>query len=454
MEGTEQEQTKPSLEQQVAAWSAERAEIVALAATAEGISIAGHADGPKAGREVVHNTLMPIWRRRCAIDNREKELLEIPKKITEQIKRTAADLAAPLLAAEDRLRKDRDAYDAEQTRIAKEAADAKRAETESRLATMAKYGIAPNIVLADSATADEWAAQVAGWEEDAQIRRAAESLAATLTALGDPCDWTEALHLTEEQTKHRVAVAQKADHDRKEAARIKAEEEAAAEAKKAEDDRLERVRLERVAMRVRELSELGIFEPFEAVEAMSDEVYSAALTRAVEAREQKEQEERDRKDALRLQQKRFERGAERFRILSRLGANDFEPDQLADIDAEAFAAIEQVATDKKAARDAETARLLQEEQARQESARKAKEAAAEQKRQDDARLERERQEALRPQREAVAAWAQAALDAMPSTPAVDDPDILDTMRQHVESARLALLDLRDRMSDERTGGEG
>ena len=60
------------------------------------------------------------------------------------------------------------------------------------------------------------------------------------------------------------------------------------------------------------------------------------------------------------------------------------------------------------------------------------------------------QEALRPQREAVADWAQAALDAMPSTPNIEDPDILDTMRNHVERARMALLDLRERMSAEPT----
>jgi len=150
---------KPSIEQQVAEWSAERAEIATLVATAEGVTVAGHADGPKAGREKVHDTLMPIWRRRCAIDNREKELLEIPKQITKRIKDVAAELSAPLLAVENRLRADRDAYDAEQARIAQEAADTKRHIAEERRAVMGKYCIVPALSLVDGATPEEWSAK-------------------------------------------------------------------------------------------------------------------------------------------------------------------------------------------------------------------------------------------------------------------------------------------------------
>jgi hypothetical protein len=359
-----------------------------------------------------------------------------------------AELARPLLEVENRLRTDRDAYDAEQARIAKEAADAKRKETEARLATMARYGIAPNIVLADSATADEWAAKVAGWEEDAQIKRAAEALAATLTALGDTCDWAEALHLTEEQAKHRVAVAKKADHDRKEAERLRLEEEAAEAARKAKDESLERIRLEKVARRVRDLADLGMFVAFDDVSAMSEDEYGDAVAKACESREQTAAAERERQETAKAQKERFDRGSDRCKTLARLGNYDHQPDDIADLDDEAFATIKQVAIAAKTTRDAETARRIQEEQERQEVARQAQETAAEQRRQDNARRERERQEALRPQREAVATWAQAALDAMPTTPSIDDPDILDTMRQHVESARLALLDLRDRMSEE------
>jgi hypothetical protein len=128
---TETTTPKP-IETQIAEWSAERAEIAALVATTDGITVAGHTEGPKAGREAVHAALMPLWRRRCALDNREKEFLEIPKTLAAKIKAAKIDLAAPLVAAEDRLRADRDAYDAEQAKIAAE----KKAE-EDRLAALA-----------------------------------------------------------------------------------------------------------------------------------------------------------------------------------------------------------------------------------------------------------------------------------------------------------------------------
>jgi hypothetical protein len=94
--------TKPSLEQQVAEWSAERAEIAELVKSAEGVTIAGHVDGPKAGRDKVHDTLMPIWRKNVALEKREKELLEIPKALTAKIKSTRQELSAPLTEVENR----------------------------------------------------------------------------------------------------------------------------------------------------------------------------------------------------------------------------------------------------------------------------------------------------------------------------------------------------------------
>ena len=129
-----------------------------------------------------------------------------------------------------------------------------------------------------------------------------------------------------------------------------------------------------------------------------------------------------------------------------------QPDNIADISEDTFQEKVGVATIAKQKRDAETARQLLAEQERQEAERQAKERADEQERQEAAARERERQEALRPQREAVAKWAQTALDAMPSTPDIDDPDILRAMRDHVERARLALLDLRDRMAQEPADG--
>lgn len=484
MEGTEQKQTKPSLEQQVAAWSAERSEIAALAATAEGISIAGHADGPKAGREVVHNTLMPIWRRRCAIQSREKELLEIPKQITEQIKRTAADLAAPLLAAEDRLRKDRDAYDAEQERIKAEAKEAERLRVQARVEAMVSAGVAPDIQKATHLTDEQFVALIEEGKAEQIKRNRAVEVAQELTSLGDDCTDAEAYDLTTDQAEHRLTVARKAFADREEAARIKREEEAAAQKKiddaaeekrlaeqaeadrkrneEIEKERAARVKLELGSRRSMELATLGLFVTLQECSEWTEEAFTAAMKDATDAktlrdgeeqklREQIAQEERARLEAQRTQQARFDRAVERCRILALLGEYE-QPDNIADISEDTFQEKVGVATIAKQKRDAETARQLLAEQERQEAERQAKERADEQERQEAASRERELQEAIRPQREAVAKWAQAALDAMPSTPDIDDPDILRAMRDHVERARLALLDLRDRMTQEPADG--
>ena len=205
------------------------------------------------------------------------------------------------------------------------------------------------------------------------------------------------------------------------------------------------------------LNELGDECSIEEASELTDDQAAFRIERAADDKkarderariEAEEQRERQRQQAE--QQARFDRGVERCRILARLGNYEHQPDDIADLDAEAFAALEQKATDAKAERDAETARILKEEQDRQEAQRQAQERDDEVRRQEEARLERERQESLRPQREAVSAWAQSALDAMPSTPNIEDPDILRAMRDHVERARMALLDLRERMTAEPT----
>ena len=390
---TEQEQTKLSLEQQVATWSSERAEIAALAATAEGVTIAGHANGPKAGREAVHNTLMPIWRRRCAIDNREKELLEIPKQLSEQIKRTASELSAPLLAAEDRLRKDRDAYDAEQERIKAEAKETELLRVQARVEAMVSAGVTPDIQKATHLTDEQFAALIEECKAEKAKRLRAVEVAQELTNLGDDCTDAESYALTIDQAEYRLSVARKAFADREETARIKRDEEA---------------------------------------QRLHDQIA---------------QEENDRQAAQRAQQDRFDQAVERCRILALLGEYE-QPDNISDISESAFQEKVDTATIVKQKRDAETTRQLLAEQEHQEAKRQAQERADEQERQESAARERERQEVLRPQREAVAEWSQAALDTMPSTPDIDDPDILRAMRDHVERARLALLDLRNRMNQE------
>ena len=449
---------KPSLEQQVAAWSAERAEIVALAATAEGITIAGHADGPKAGREVVHNTLMPIWRRRCAIHNREKELLEIPKQITEQIKRTAQELSAPLLAAEDRLRKDRDTYDAEQERIKAEAKEAERLRVQARVEAMVSAGVAPDIQQATRLTDEQFVALIEEGKAEQIKRSRAVEVAQELTSLGDDCTDAEAYDLTTDQAEHRIAVARKAQHDREEAERLRidAEEEAEAERKRieaeaerkriadqAEADRLERLRLEGVAQRVRDLSERGAARRFEEVEAMSDEEFAEAITEADKA----VQAEADRKaeEARKIQEEReaLERGSQRFRELSALGESSHTIGGLSAMGAEVYAEVLAGAKAAKAKRDEEDAQREREAQAKRDADRKAQEERDEQDRKEREQREREHVEALKPQRDAVIAWANSVI--VPALPDIADEDLGEVAACAREDIGVILAKLIDRM---------
>lgn len=352
-----------------------------------------------------------------------------------------SDISKRLKGIENHLDGQYELHEKEIARLEQQRRDALLAARQKRLDDAKEACAEVTIEMIDLMPDEEWDAMITSARRERDRRRIAENISTTLTELGDECSIEEAIELTAAQAEYRIDRARKDKEARDAKAAADAEE-------KKENERLERVRLERVAMRVRELSELGIFETFEGVSKMTDEKYATELQKARDLREQENEAQRQRERTQLEQQQRFQRGTDRCKTLARLGNYDHHPDDVADLTDEAFATIEQEATTAKEERDAETAKRLQEEQERQEAARQANEAAAEQKRQDDARLERERQEALRPQREAVAAWAQAALDAMPSTPAIDDPDILDTMRQHVGNARLALLDLRDRMSEE------
>ena len=326
---------------------------------------------------------------------------------------------------------------------AKRVQDALRAARQKRLDDAKDADADVTIEMIDLMPDDEWDAMIGSAIISRDARRRNKAISDRLTELGDECSIEEAAELTDDQAAFRIERATDDKRARDERARIEAEE-------KKELERKESERLEEVARRVRELADLGIFSTFEAVSAMSDDAYSDELQKASDKREQEAEAQRERQRQQTEQQARFDRGVERCRILARLGNYEHQPDDIADLDAEAFAAMEQMATETKAKRDAETARLLKEEQDRQEAQRQAQERADEERRQEAERLERERQEALRPQREAVADWAQAALDSMPSTPKIEDPDIMDAMRRHVERARLALLDLRERMSAEPT----
>lgn len=223
---------KPSIEQQVAEWSATDAALHEAVKATDGLTIAGHVDGPKAGYRAVEAARKALKTHRTGIENRRKELkapiLDLGRKVDEEAKR----LTAIVEPRERELDKDSEAYEAEQARIALEAADAKRRMAEERLAIMAKYGIAPNLSLVDSATPEEWSAKVAGWEEEA------------------------------------AEAARKAEEERIERERLEAE-------RKAEADRLEKA-----AQRMRELAAVGSLLTLDECAAMDDATFAAALASA------------------------------------------------------------------------------------------------------------------------------------------------------------------------------
>jgi hypothetical protein len=252
---TETTTPKP-IETQIAEWSAERAEIAALVATTDGITVAGHTEGPKAGREAVHAALMPLWRRRCALDNREKEFLEIPKTLAAKIKAAKIDLAAPLVAAEDRLRADRDAYDAEQAKIAAEkkaeedrlaaiAAEEARAILQAKVERVTALGGIPNLAQLQLISDEAFAALVAELAEAQAAKIAREAK--------EKADREEADRIAREQREAKEAEERRAQAEQreKEAAEAKRrrdeEDRAAAERKRLqdiEDTRLEQERAE------------------------------------------------------------------------------------------------------------------------------------------------------------------------------------------------------------------
>lgn len=98
MEAETRKPVEKPIETQVAEWSAEKA----IRDEQERVSAAERAELARLERERIAAEEAEEAAReaaRCALDKREKELLEIPKAITAKIKATKIELAAPLIAA-------------------------------------------------------------------------------------------------------------------------------------------------------------------------------------------------------------------------------------------------------------------------------------------------------------------------------------------------------------------
>lgn len=397
----------------------------------------------KAAAKSIDEKRREVKRARCLAESICDAEREEAMRTNQRWLNLKGDIAKRLKAVEIHLDTQFELHKNEMERLERVRQEAIRAARQKRLDGAKEAEADVTLEMVETMPDDEWSAMLDAAVIVRDARRRNKAISERLTELGDPCSIEEAAELTDDQAAYRIERATDDKRARDERARIEEEE-------RKENERKERERLEEVARRVRELADIGVFSTFDTVAAMTDAEYAGELQQARDKRDQEAEAQRERQRQQAEQQARFDRGVERCRILARLGNYEHQPDDIADLDAEAFAALEQKATDAKAERDAETARLLKEEQDRQEAQRQAQERADEQERQEAASRERGRQEAIRPQREAVAKWAQAALDAMPSTPDIDDPDILRAMRGHVERARLALLGLREWMSAEPT----
>ena len=234
------------IETQVAEWSATESVLREAVKATEGVTVAANAESPKKGRDAVHDSMMVLANHRVAIEKRRKELKAPILALGTLVDSEARRLAAIIEPREIEMRKDRDAYDAEQAKIAAAAkAEAERIEAENkavraaalqkRVSQVVALGGTPALDWLDVATEEAFAEYVAEIES-AKAKRDEDA---------------------------RIAAEAKAEADRLEAVRIEAERkamEAEAEAKRIADaaEAAERKRLQDIedARRASERAEI------------------------------------------------------------------------------------------------------------------------------------------------------------------------------------------------------
>jgi hypothetical protein len=182
-------ETQKPIETQVAEWSATESVLTAAVEATKGVTVAGHVDGLRKGREAVHAAMMTLSAHRVGIEKRRTELkspiLSLGKLVDSEAKR----LTAITEGRENELRTDRDKYDAEQAkivadkkaeddRIEAEAAKARAEALQARVDKVASLGGVPNLVLLAALSDDAFAEQIATLEAAKSEREASEKLAA------------------------------------------------------------------------------------------------------------------------------------------------------------------------------------------------------------------------------------------------------------------------------------
>lgn len=196
-----------SIETQVAKWSATDANLREAVKATEGVTVAGFLDdkgapNPKKGRDVVHAKMMTLTNLRTGIEARRVELKAPILSLGRLVDSEAARLTGIVKGREDELRADRDAFDAEQKRIAEAAAaelrrkeEADRAERarilQARVDLVASLGCAPNLGWLSSATDEAFAEMVADLEKAKKEREELARINARV-AIEAMMEWDEA----------------------------------------------------------------------------------------------------------------------------------------------------------------------------------------------------------------------------------------------------------------------
>lgn len=297
-------------------------EAKSLLKASEGVTVAGHANGPKAGREAVHSHLMKFVRYRTQSVQPLFDTIKPPiNKVASLVDGRRRDLIKMTADREASLEKDRDAFDkAEEKRIADERAERERLkaqELQNRLAAATEAGFVPDVAKASTLKDAEWKAYF-----EAEAQRVAENrrllaLVKELGDLGDPCTLEEARELTVEQAAQRLEAAKVAKAERDEAERIRIETENRERERLANE---QRIRAEKIESRTNETLRAGIvpfWSSLDNLADMTDDDFRGTLAEAIEAKALadqeaemlREQRERDAKELEALRESARQREA-------------------------------------------------------------------------------------------------------------------------------------------------
>jgi len=148
-----------------------------LLASTDGITVAGHTDGPKAGREAVHSAYMRLMKFRTQMIESGHELYKKPiNALGKLLDGRKSDLLRMTADREASLKADRDAFDAaekarkeaaeraakaEKERLAAEAAAEAKRVLQERIQRLVDLGATPNVIELAGATDEQFEAMVA-----------------------------------------------------------------------------------------------------------------------------------------------------------------------------------------------------------------------------------------------------------------------------------------------------